>query len=593
MEFNLNYLYTAGAVFAALLTMGMILSRLYLRASKEVAFVRTGFGGQKVIVNGGALVFPVLHEVIRVNMNTLRLDVRRNKDQALITRDRMRVDVAAEFYVRAQPTEEAIANAAQTLGRKTMEPELLKDLVEGKFVDALRSVAAEMAMEELHEQRTAFVQKVQQVVTEDLLKNGLELETVSLTGLDQTGKEYFNPDNAFDAEGLTKLTEAIEARRKLRNDIEQDTQVEIERKNLSAVQQTLEIKREEEYALLQQEREVETRRASQESEIATQRAAKRREAEQADIAAQQHIDQSKIESQRAVEEQRIQMEQLLREREIDKQRAVETANVDREKTIQLAEQTRAIAVAEKSKEQSLSEREADVAKAEAVKAAEQVITAKESEIAERDKLIELIQAAKEAERELIDTTTAAKAQMQAAQDKAEAIRTLAQADADKERIVAEAAAEAEKQRATGAAERYRVDAEGQAALNEAANKLSLEQITMQVKMAIIQQLPEIIRQSVKPMEQIDGIKILQVDGLNTSAGHAGDGGQSGSQSLADQMVNSALRYKAQAPLVESILNDVGLSGASLEGLTRSLSSPGASPESPPSATDDGTSNNAA
>ena len=29
------------------------------------------------------------------------------------------------------------------------------------------------------------------------------------TGLDQTGKEYFNPDNAFDAEGLTRLTEQI------------------------------------------------------------------------------------------------------------------------------------------------------------------------------------------------------------------------------------------------------------------------------------------------------------------------------------------------------------------------------------------------
>ena len=81
------------------------------------------------------------------------------------------------------------------------------------IVDALRAVAAEMAMEELHEQRVDFVQKVQQVVSEDLLKNGLELESVSLTGMDQTGREFFNPDNAFDAEGLTKLTQEIEERR--------------------------------------------------------------------------------------------------------------------------------------------------------------------------------------------------------------------------------------------------------------------------------------------------------------------------------------------------------------------------------------------
>ena len=66
--------------------------------------MRTGWGGEKVILGGGALVLPVLHEIIPVNMNTLRLEVRRADDQALITRDRMRVDVMAEFYVRVKPT---------------------------------------------------------------------------------------------------------------------------------------------------------------------------------------------------------------------------------------------------------------------------------------------------------------------------------------------------------------------------------------------------------------------------------------------------------------------------------------------------------
>jgi len=65
--------------------------------------------------------------------------------------------------------------------------------MEGKFVDALRSVTAEITMEELHKQRGDFVQKVHTVVSEDLLKNGLELETVSLTGLDQTSRNFFNP----------------------------------------------------------------------------------------------------------------------------------------------------------------------------------------------------------------------------------------------------------------------------------------------------------------------------------------------------------------------------------------------------------------
>src|SRR5437762_4979427 len=90
---------------------------LYLRSSKERAFVRTGMGRQKVVMSGGAFVLPIVHDVIPVNMNMLRLEVSRGRDKALITRDRMRVDVIAEFYVRVQATTEAISNAAQTLGQ--------------------------------------------------------------------------------------------------------------------------------------------------------------------------------------------------------------------------------------------------------------------------------------------------------------------------------------------------------------------------------------------------------------------------------------------------------------------------------------------
>ncbi|MEM9530354.1 MAG: flotillin domain-containing protein [Pseudomonadota bacterium] len=566
-----DILLIAGVILVVVILLVMIFARLYTRASKEVSFVRTGAGGQKVIMNGGALVLPVFHEVIPVNMNTLRLDVHRANDQAMITRDRMRVDVAAEFYVRVQPTNDAIANAAQTLGQRTMQPNALKQLVEGKFVDALRSVAAEMAMEELHEQRTDFVQKVQQVVTEDLLKNGLELETVSLTGLDQTSKEFFNPDNAFDAEGLTKLTEAIEARRKQRNDIEQETQVLIERKNLEAAQQQLEISREEEYARLAQEREVEVRRASQQAEIAQERAEKRQEAERADLTAQQQIEETRIETERNVEQQRIAKEQEIRERDLAREKAVQTADIERQRSIELSEQDREIAVAEKSRDQSLAQKLADEARAEAVRAAEQVQTVRDVEVAERLKSIELVEASREAEREKIDVTVKALAQSEAANDEADAVRTLAEAEADRVRIEANAAAESERLRAAGAEERYRVDAEGRRAINEASNVLSVEQIAMQVKLAVVKQLPEIIRESVRPMENIDGIKIVQVAGLNGGAGAEGEteGAGTGTQpGLADEVVNSALRYRAQAPLIESILGEVGLSGESLAGLAQ-------------------------
>ncbi len=545
----------AGVAVLALFAIGMIVARLYRRASKEASFVRTGLGGQKVILNGGALVFPVLHETISVNMNTLRLAVNRAGDQALITRDRMRVDVVAEFYVRVKPTEDAIADAAQTLGTRTMQPDTLKELVEGKFVDALRSVASEMTMVELHEKRVDFVQKVQQVVSEDLLKNGLELESVSLTGLDQTSMEHFNPNNAFDAEGLTRLTEEIHRRKKIRNDIEQDTAVQIRNKNLEASKLTLDLQRDEEYATLQQRRDIEVRRAEQASGIAKEQALRSQEAEQAKIAAEQQVAQSRFLAERAVEEARI-----------EKERAVETQNIMRQRSIEISQQEREIAIAEKSKEESIAKAEADVARAKAVEAEERVITSREREIAERLKQIELIEAQKQAERLAIGIRVAAEAEKDAAADKAEALREEAQGLADKVRIGATAEAEAEKMRAAAADIRYAIDAKGNKALNEAANLLSGEQVGLRVKLAIIEHMEAIIREAVKPIENIDGIKIIQVDGLSSAVGGAGGGAAPGPGGLSDQIVNSALRYRAQAPLLDALLKEVGLDSSSIEGL---------------------------
>jgi uncharacterized membrane protein YqiK len=578
MTFGLNdILIIAGVIFVALLAIGLIFARLYRRSSKEVSFVRTGFGGQKVIMNGGALVFPVLHEMIPVNMNTLRLEVRRANEAALITKDRMRVDVQAEFYVRVQPTIESIANAAQTLGKRTMAPTDLKELVEGKFVDALRAVAPEMAMEELHEQRVNFVQKVQAAVSEDILKNGLELESVSLTGLDQTNREYFNPDNAFDAEGLTKLTQEIEERRKKRNDIEQETEVLIARKNLDAQQQRLQISRDQEYARLEQEREVQIRTAEQAAQIERERAERQREAEEAKILANQQVREAGIRSDQSVQEREIEKARLVEEKEITKQQAIEAAEVEKAKQIKLAEQSRDIAIAEKSREQSEADALADQARAIAAKAAEEVTTARDTEIAEREKEIELIEARKAAEQQAIAITVAAEAEKAAAEDRSEAIRIAAEAEASKAKIAAEGDAEADRLRAAASAVVYKVEAEGKRALNEAENLLSAEQIAMQVRLRLIEELPRIIEQSVKPMEQINDIKILHVDGLTGAVGaNPGPGGETASASsggFADQAVNAALRYRSQAPLVDALMAELGLKSGTLDGLTDLADSP--------------------
>ena len=517
-----------------------LLHWLYRRSSKDVSFVRTGLGGEKVVMGGGALVLPIVHDVTEVSMNTLRLEVRRGREQALITRDRMRIDVTVEFFVRVMPEEESVAAAARTLGRRTMNPESLKDLVQGRFVDAMGLVAAKMSMEEIHEHRGRYISEVREQVADAMTHNGLELEAASLTGLDQTDMKLFNPSNAFDAEGLTRLTEEIESRKKKRNDIEQDTAVAMRRKNLESEQLTLSIARESEFSRLEQEREVSVRRAKQRAEIALEKAERERETEEAQIRAVEEVEKARIRQERAVETARI-----------ERQLEIERLELKRRRDVEIEDQDRLIAVAQKSKAQSETQAIAEEANAAAVAARERVVSAREREIAERRKLVELLLAEQEAEREAIKLRTLAAAEKQAAVERAAADRVLAEA----------------------AQLRYAVDAEGQRALNEAENLRSDASRRSGLYRKLLERLPEIIRESVKPIERIDSIKILQVQGMpGLNGGGGGAGGAEaaaetgGSASLADHAVNAALRYRVQAPFVEEMLGQIGIAPGSMSTL---------------------------
>jgi uncharacterized membrane protein YqiK len=672
-----------------------LLRWLYRRSIKETAFVRTGFGGEKVVINGGAFVIPVLHEMTPVNMNVMRVEVRRGQSNALITRDRMRIDLIAEFFLRVQPTIEAVSLAAQTLGRRAMQPEDIRDLFEGKFSSALRAVAAEMTLEEIHERRAQYMTRVRDLAAEALSQNGLELESVALVDLDQTSLEYFDPSNAFDAEGLTQLTEMIEMRRKMRNQIEQQTMIEIRNQNLESERRVLEIDRDSEYARIEQEREVEIRRAVQRSELVRERAQRDQEAQQAQLAASEATEKARIAQERAVAESRIASEEQLQKREIARRQVIQAselksreqiekeeialglaiererinrqrdqeelevlrrktvelaerdreislaakgadvaraeagrrqaeivANVDierervsherlldeariereralqgleiakrqafeeaeiaageeverarimtergidearlvrdreirklsieRDKTIELAEIEKAISLAAKSKERSAAIAEAEMARAVAISAEEQAFTAREREIAERRKTIDLIGAARDAEREHLRLTA-----------KAESEKVAAGAFADAQRIAAKAEAEAMVIRAEADAKRFAVDAEGQRKANEAENLLSNDARDSRSRLRLLDKIEGIVRESAKPMEKIDAIKILHVDGL-------GGGGDGSRKNVTDEVIDSALRYRVQAPMIDSLMKEVGIEGSSIGRMT--------------------------
>jgi uncharacterized membrane protein YqiK len=380
---------------------------------------------------------------------------------------------------------------------------------------------------------------VRKLAGEEIGQIGLELESASLTSLDQTDRQFFNPNNAFDAEGLTRLTQETENRRRERNVIEQDTEVAVRQKNLDAEKEKLEIQRPEQFLKLEQEQQVKFRTAEQAALVAARQAEKDREAQQA-----------RIDAERLVKEAEIERDRQVKQKSIEASRAVQVQDVEREKVIEVANQDKAIVVAAKSEEQSQAQAKANAALENVVKSEQAIETTKATAIADREKQIALIGASREAEQKAIAIRVAAEADKQAAANRAEAVKVKAEGD----RVA------------------YEVEAKGKQLVNEAINVLSSDQVNLQIKLALIQALPSIIEKSVEPMKQIEGIKILQVDGLtrgsSAGANGAAPGGANGSGNLAEQAVAAALAYRAQSPIIDGLLKELGMTGGSLGGLTQ-------------------------
>jgi uncharacterized membrane protein YqiK len=127
-------------------------------------------------------------------------------------------------------------------------------------------------------------------------------------------------------------------------------------------------------------------------------------------------------------------------------------------------------------------------------------------------------------------------------------RLLAQRDADTARIAAEARKISEA-----------VVAEAQLLRNEADNILSAHARVGMLRSKLIDRLEAIVRESVKPLERIEGIKILHVEGLG---GGVGDD----SRSPTDEVIESALRYRAQAPLIDEMMKEIGVKGSNVKGM---------------------------
>ena len=525
----LAWLVGIAAAIALIAIAVIFLNRFYRKSTRDVALVRTGFGGQRIIISGGCLALPFLHKVDEINMRTLRIEVRRAAEKSLITEDRMRVDVELEFYVRVLPSPEGIATAAQALGAKSFTPDGIRNLLEGRFVDAIHAVAARQTMDSLHERRAEFVHEISDLLRENLSQNGILLDSVSLTRLDQSAFSAFDENNAFNAVGMRKLAEIIAVNKKKRAEIEADADISVRQTQLEATKRRLLLGQEEEQAQISQRLAIDKIKAASDAE-----AAKARE-----------------DALTASEDARIARERQTSAMEVAKQSELRKLEVESQLGIEMKKVDSAIQLSAKHVEEARAEAQAELARTEVILAQEKVQTERERAVADRSHEIALKQVGEEGAVASAKAETEATVLLRRIRAESEAMNT--KAEADRLRMLAQS--------------------EGERALIEAENARSEPLNRMKLEQYRLDKLPGIVAEMMKPAEKIESIRIHQITGLSGAPGTANS--DPASKPPVNQVMDSILGMALQLPALKSIGDSIGLDFSSaVGGAPRSEPEPG-------------------
>ncbi len=496
----------------------IFLNRFYRKSSRDIALIRTGFGGQGIYLSGGCLALPFLHKVDEVNMRTIRVDVDRVGNESSITEDRMRVDMVMEFYVRVKPEVQGVEIAGQSIGPKNLNADGIRNLLEGRFVDAIQAVAATQTMDTLHENRAQFVEQVSALLRENLAANGLLLDSVSLISMDQTPFGSLDENNAFNAVGMRRLAEIIAVNKKKRAEIEADSDVSVRHTELNATKERLRLSREEEEAQVAQNLEIEKIKSISDAEIALAR------------------EESMISSENA----RIARERETRLSEIAKQRELRKVEIEAQLSSEVRKVDSAIALAAKQAEEAQALAKSELARTEVVLAKEAVQTERERAVADRSREMAMKRVEENGQVAEANAATETNVLMQKAKSESEAVRV--RAEAERLRLTAES--------------------EGRQAQISAENSRSPELMALNLEQYRLDSMPAIFGELMKPVEKIDSIRINQVSGFGGSTGPASlgsgeTGGEGGDKPPVNQVLDSILGMAIQLPALKNIGDSIG------------------------------------
>ena len=518
-------------------------TRVYVITPNNEAFVRTGgvfIKQKKVVLNGGCVVLPGFHELTRVPLREISIDVERTGNLAVRTQDYLRANMRVTFYVCINANDEDVLVSAARLSKQGRISENdIKEALEKRADDAIRAAAKRKSIAEIDSDKLGFADEVLNLIQQDLKKVGLTLNNIAISEIEES--DTYDENNFFDAQGVKLRTETIQRaiKQKLevelitnreKKELELSTKIAIEQQELEADKQSLEINKQKEDAQLNQQKEIEFLKAQTEREVQESKDRELAKIERNKILQEKAIEEEKIQQQLFLQNQQIQANIALEEK--NKQLKVaqswqkqesEVAEINRQKTIdasqlkakvelaqaeqesKIAQQEAAVAIAEKEKERFNAE--AEKAQAEAA-----VVTATQIEQAQREQRLSLITAEQEAAKKRISDQNVVELDVFRRLKQAEINRQAAELEAESIRTLAEA-------------NQYKAlaEAEGKKALIEAENVLSDANRTAEIIKTLwpdlASQLPEIMKALAPQPGVLGDARIYAFPGANNNNGN--------------------------------------------------------------------------
>lgn len=418
-----------GSVLLFLFALGVIAGRFYVKVAPDEAIVKTGMGGMSVVIDGGRLIWPIVHRFEKMDLTLKSFEISREGSEGLICKDNIRADIKTVFFIRVDKTVEEIKEVAQSIGcKRASQLETLRELFDAKFSEALKTVGKQFEFVELYDKRDKFKNEILKVIGTDL--NGYRLDDCAIDYLEQTRLELLNPNNILDAEGIKKITELTSAEKIKENHFTREREKTLKKQDVEAQEAILELERQRIEAAERQAREVAEIKARENATAAKVQEENRLEAEKARISVDEELGIATQNKDRQI---------LVAQRNKERTDGVELERIQRDRNLEAIERERVVGLASVEKEKALETERRNIQEVirERVMVERSVVEEqqrmKDTEAfanAERTKKVEITAAEMAAEQSLVKEIKAAEAALKAAESRASQRRLEAQAERD-------------------------------------------------------------------------------------------------------------------------------------------------------------------